>query len=271
MNAWAPVDRGSGRPLVLIPGIQGRCQWMAPAIEALSRRYRVLSFSLNDLGASEGFFDRCVARIDALLDASAGPEAPAVVTGVSFGGLVAVRYAARRAGRTSHLVLTSSPSPRWPLDPVSARYIRRPRLAVPAFALRSIPRIAPEIAASLSSWTRRTTFTARHLARVIRYPLAPRHMAAWVHAWMSTDFVSDCRSIRAPTLLITGDASLDRVVPVASSLDYLQLIAGSRHVVLRQTGHLGLITKPDAYARLIEAFVDAQAPSLEPQSVSRKS
>jgi 3-oxoadipate enol-lactonase len=86
-------------------------------------------------------------------------------------------------------------------------------------------------------------------------------MAAWVHAWMSTDFVSDCRSIRAPTLLITGDASLDRVVPVASSLDYLQLIPGSRHVVLRQTGHLGLITRPEEYARLIEAFVDAEPPA----------
>jgi pimeloyl-ACP methyl ester carboxylesterase len=257
MSAWAPVDRGTGDSLVLIPGIQGRCQWMAPAIEALSRRYRVLSFSLNDLGMSEGFFDRCLSRIDALLDATAGPAPPAIVAGVSFGGLVAVRYAARRAERVSRLILTSSPSPRWPLDPVSARYIRRPRLAVPAFALRSVPRIAPEIAASLPSWTRRAAFTTRHLARVIRYPLAPRHMAAWVNAWMSTDFLSDCRAIRAPTLLITGEASLDRVVPVASSLDYLQLIPGSRHVVLPRTGHIGLITRPDEYARLIEQFVDA--------------
>ncbi|HVZ21391.1 MAG TPA: alpha/beta hydrolase, partial [Vicinamibacterales bacterium] len=238
----------------LIPGIQGRCQWMAPAIEALSRRSHVLTFSLNDLGAADGFFDRCVARIDALLD-QAGPE-PAVVAGVSFGGLIAVRYAARRAERTSHLILTSSPSPRWPLDPASARYIERPRLAVPAFALRSVPRLAPEIAASLPTWTQRATFTARHLARVVRYPLAPRHMAAWVNAWMSTDFVSDCRAIRAPTLVITGEASLDRVVPVTSSLDYLQLIVGSQHVVLRRTGHLGLITRPDEYARLIEEFVD---------------
>jgi 3-oxoadipate enol-lactonase len=82
-------------------------------------------------------------------------------------------------------------------------------------------------------------------------------MAAWVHAWMSTDFVSDCRAIRAPTLLITGDAGLDRIVPVASSLDYLQLIPGSRHVVLPRTGHIGLMTRPDEYARLIEQFVDA--------------
>jgi pimeloyl-ACP methyl ester carboxylesterase len=257
MTAWTPIDRGAGRPLVLIPGIQGRCQWMAPAIETLSRRYRVLSFSLNDLGASEGFFDRCLARIDSLLDAAAGSTTPAIVAGVSFGGLVAVRYAARRASRTSHLILTSSPSPRWPLDPVSARYIQRPRLAVPAFALRSVPRLAPEIAASLPSWTQRARFTTQHLARVIRYPLAPRHMAAWVHAWMSTDFVSDCRAIRAPTLLITGDAGLDRIVPVASSLDYLQLIPGSRHVVLPRTGHIGLMTRPDEYARLIEQFVDA--------------
>lgn len=239
--------------LVLIPGIQGRSEWLTPTMAVLSRRYRVLTFSLNAIG-TEGFFDGCVARIDRLLD-DAG-AARAVIVGISFGGLVALRYAAARPARTACLVLTSTPSPRWPLDPVSARYIRRPRLALPAFALRAIPRLAPEIAASLPAWGARLRFTAGHLIRVTRYPMAPRKMAAWVNAWQATDLLSDCRKVVAPTLVVTGEPALDRIVPVTSSLDYLALIPGARHVTLERTGHLGFLTRPEAYGDVVTKFVD---------------
>jgi len=80
-------------------------------------------------------------------------------------------------------------------------------------------------------------------------------MASWVKSWMETDLTSDCRRLRAPTLIVTGEAALDRVVPVTSSLDYLQLISGSRHVTLERTGHLGYLTQPDAYAAIVTAFL----------------
>ena len=32
------VDRGSGVPVVVIPGIQGRWEWMKPGVDALARR-----------------------------------------------------------------------------------------------------------------------------------------------------------------------------------------------------------------------------------------
>ncbi len=232
---------------------------MAPVIAVLSRRYRVVTFSLNSV-ATEGFFDGCVNRIDRLLD-DAG-AASAVIVGISFGGLVALHYAATRPGRTARLVLTSTPSPRWPLDPVSARYTRRPRLALPLFALRAITRLAPEIAATFPGWAGRLRFTAGHLVRVARYPVAPRMMAAWVHTWQATDLASDCPRIDAPTLVITGEPALDRVVPVTSSLDYLTLIPGSRHVMLKCTGHLGYLTRPEAYAAVVAEFVDSRAESI---------
>lgn len=245
--------------LVLVPGIQGRSEWMAPAIRVLSRRFRVLTFSLNAVG-TDRFFEGCVERLDRLLD-DAG-AANAVIVGISFGGLVALHYAATRPARTARLVLTSAPSPRWPLDPVSARYTRRPRLALPLFALRAIPRLAPEILASFPGWAGRLKFTAEHLARVARYPVAPRKMAAWVHAWQATDLASDCRRVHAPTLVITGEPALDRVVPVTSSLDYLTLIPGARHVTLERTGHLGYLTRPEAYAAVVTEFVDGGAESI---------
>ena len=36
--------RGSGPPLVLVPGMQGRWEWMTPTVEALARRFRVGTF-----------------------------------------------------------------------------------------------------------------------------------------------------------------------------------------------------------------------------------
>jgi pimeloyl-ACP methyl ester carboxylesterase len=242
--------------LVLIPGIQGRSEWMRPAIRVLSRRFRVLAFSLNTVG-TDRFFDRCVERIDWLL-ADAG-AANAAIVGISFGGLVALHYAATRPVRTTRLVLTSAPSPRWPLDPVSVRYTQRPRLALPLFALRAIPRLAPEIVGSFPGWSGRLKFTAEHLARLARYPMAPRKMAAWVHAWQATDLASDCRRVQASTLVITGEPALDRVVPVTSSLEYLSLIPGATHVTLERTGHLGYLTRPEAYAAVVTEFVDGRA------------
>jgi pimeloyl-ACP methyl ester carboxylesterase len=81
--------------------------------------------------------------------------------------------------------------------------------------------------------------------------MAPRHMADWVEAWMAADLISDCRAVTAPTQVITGDARLDRVVPVESSIDYLELIPGARHVAFSRTGHMGLLMRPDDFAALV--------------------
>jgi pimeloyl-ACP methyl ester carboxylesterase len=82
-------------------------------------------------------------------------------------------------------------------------------------------------------------------------------MARCVKDWQQEDIASTCGRIQAPTLLITGEADRDRVVPQASTLSYLDLIAGARHVVLRDTGHIGLVSRPREFARLVEEFIDA--------------
>jgi pimeloyl-ACP methyl ester carboxylesterase len=112
------TDQGQGPPIVLIPGIQGRWEWMTPAVRALASRHRVLSFSLSE-ATGPLLFDEWVALVEHILD-RAGEHAAAVV-GVSFGGLVAAYYAAQRPSRVTNLVLVSSPSPRWQLDSRSAR------------------------------------------------------------------------------------------------------------------------------------------------------
>src|SRR5688572_20432488 len=85
------IDIGTGDPILLVPGIQGRWEWMRPAIDELAAVSRVLSFSLSEVPCDEHCFERWEAYIDGLLD-TAGLDKVTLV-GVSFGGVVAARYA----------------------------------------------------------------------------------------------------------------------------------------------------------------------------------
>jgi 2-hydroxymuconate-semialdehyde hydrolase/2-hydroxy-6-oxo-octa-2,4-dienoate hydrolase len=174
---------------------------------------------------------------------------------VSFGGVIAVRYAATRPERVSRLVLVSSPGPGWRLDPQTAAHVRRPLLRFPLFAARAVRRLAPETTAALPTWTNRGAFALQHSFRTLRSPTRPTLMAAWVREWQATDITADARRVVALTLVITGEPDLDRVVPVASSLEYLQLIGGARHQVLERTGHLGLLLRPDEFAAMVTEFL----------------
>jgi 3-oxoadipate enol-lactonase len=249
------IDRGSGPPLVLIPGIQGRWEWMTPTIRTLADRHRVLSFSLYEGPSSPdtNLFDGAVDHIDAMLD-RAGLER-ATVVGISFGGLLAVRYAARRPSRVDALVLVSVPSPRPHLDGTSSAYVRNPRLALPRFVVRAARRLVPEVFALHRRWSARIQFLAEHSARVLRFPVSPTRMAAWVNAWRATDIESDCARVAAPTLVMTGEAHLDRVVPVNQTKQYLSLIPGATYVQFRGTGHVGLVSQPKEFAALVDAFL----------------
>ena len=98
------IDRGSGTPVVLVPGIQGRWEWMLPAVEALARRCRVITFSLADEPTSEASFDEAsgfdgyVRQIADAMDAARIPSA--TICGISYGGLIAAAFAARHPERT---------------------------------------------------------------------------------------------------------------------------------------------------------------------------
>jgi pimeloyl-ACP methyl ester carboxylesterase len=82
-------------------------------------------------------------------------------------------------------------------------------------------------------------------------------MARWATAWQATDLVPDCAKITAPTHVITGDPRLDRVVPVASSLDFLSMIPRATTARFPRTGHVGLVSRPRDFAALVGAFLHA--------------
>ena len=255
------IDVGSGPPVVLIPGIQGRWEWMWPAVDALERHCRVLSISLaGDPGSGCGLdpargFDNYVDQIETVMSRAG----LAAVCGVSFGGLVALHWAARRPERTRSLVLVSTPSPDWSPDCRISWYLRAPRLLSPLFALQSPFRLIPEIWRAHDTMSGRLTFSGRHLARVVLSPCSPPRMAERARMMSTVDFEADCRRVTAPTLVVTGELGLDRVVPVDRTRSYTERIDRARHVTIERTGHIGLVTRPDRFAEAVGQFVTDSA------------
>jgi pimeloyl-ACP methyl ester carboxylesterase len=259
------ISTGTGPPLVLVPGIQGRWEWMTPAVEALATRARVVSYSLCGDWGSECRLDRAagfenyVRQLDEVFERARFERA--ALCGVSYGGLIAVHYAACRPERVSALVLASSPGPRWRPDRRAVRHVRAPFLRAPLFVARSPFTVAREVAAALPRHRDRWAFRLRHLRHILRSPFSPARMAERVNFALEVDFAADCARVQAPTLVVTGEPRLDRIVPIESTREYLSCIRGATGVVFERTGHLGIVTRPARFAQIVGDFVDAHAGS----------
>jgi pimeloyl-ACP methyl ester carboxylesterase len=99
---------GNGPPLVLVPGLAGGLELLGPVARCLARHYRVISFQHR--GEDDCFAMRRRFGISELVDDLSEfldwhcLEQP-ILAGVSFGGVLAVEYAARHPQRLSALAV----------------------------------------------------------------------------------------------------------------------------------------------------------------------
>jgi pimeloyl-ACP methyl ester carboxylesterase len=258
---------GHGVPLVLIPGIQGRWEYMRPAVEALSAAFRVMTFPLCGERASRRRFetarglDNYVDQIDDALSAC-GAET-AVVCGVSFGGLIAVHYAAARPSRTSALILASAPGPGFRLRPRHRVYAKAPLLFGPALLAEMPGRVGKELSSVFPDRRDRVRFAWRQVRTFLEAPVSVSRMAERAELLGAPQLLDDCARISSPTLVVTGEPALDYIVPVAGTSEYLRLIDGAQSVQIPRTGHLGYITRPEIFTQMVSNFVTSRrAPSV---------
>lgn len=254
-------DQGTGPVVVVVPGLHGRWEWMEPALRKLATECRVISYSLRgDLGSGSApgaalSFEDYIRQLDGVLDR--GDVKRATICGISFGGFIALRYAARRPERVDALVLASAPAPGWHPSPQQARWIARPWLSAPAFVATSPFRLWAEVRAARPNWSSRLGFFACQGLRAAACPMIPGLMARRIREAQRLDFGQDCALVDVPTLVVTGEESLDRVVPVGSTRTYASLIRNAQYETLKGTGHIGVLTQPERFANLVSGFVHA--------------
>ncbi|MGE5814253.1 MAG: alpha/beta fold hydrolase [Acidobacteriota bacterium] len=245
------IDRGSGQAVVLIPGIQGRWEWMKPAVNALAERCRLIAFSLGPATSTAD----TIREIDAALDQARLDRA--VICGVSLGGVVSLRYALERPERTRGIVLVSTPGPRWEANRRQAYFAEHWAAASPLFALNAVMVMVPEVIRARGGLVRGLIYAAKHGTRVLMHPTSPRRMKQRYELWLAAKRNEDYARIAAPTLIVTGERHLDRVVPVDGTLEYAARIKGARVERLERTGHIGLITRPERFAEIVTQFAEA--------------
>jgi 3-oxoadipate enol-lactonase len=258
------IDQGRGAPLMIVPGVQGRWEWHTRGITAIARCCRVLTFSLADEAGSKGAFnelDGIGSYCDQILEALAQAHVDSVaLCGISYGGLVAAAFAARHPEKVSALILVSALPPGWRPDQRVTFYLRAPRLLTPVFLVSSL-RMFREIRTASPDIASAMICASQHAWNALWHMFSPTRMARRVETLCQVDLTDEIRTIAAPTLIIVGEPHLDRVVPVAATLEYQRLIPHARTITLAGTGHLGSVTRPEEFARLVVPFVEQFAPS----------
>jgi pimeloyl-ACP methyl ester carboxylesterase len=257
------IDRGSGEPIVVIPGVQGRWEWMKPGIDALAGRGRVITFSLADEPSSAADFNggtgfwNYVEQAREAMDQSGIDKA--AICGVSYGGLIAAAFAARFPGRATSLILVSALPPSWRPDARASFFLRAPWLLSPLFCLASV-RLYREFATAQDTWWSGVTSACSAGVNVLLHMFHPGRMARRVHLLSSVFGIeAELSRVKLPTLVVTGEELLERVVSPRLTREYLAIWPHARVETLARTGHLGIITRPDEFAALVSPFVSAHA------------
>ncbi|MGY0487577.1 alpha/beta fold hydrolase [Streptomyces sp. WG-D5] len=233
---------GEGPLLVCLHGIGSSSAAFAPQLEGLAPYARVVAWDAPGYAKSadpDGPLD-----LDGFADAAAdlirsyGPSAH--VLGVSWGGVIALRLAARHPGLVDSLIVADS-SAGSGTDPEKAAGMRArvtdleehgPR----AFAERRGPRLVSDLAPA--ELVERVVDTMAASVRLPGYGYAAASMAG-------ADLRPELSGIAAPTLVVCGDR--DTVTGVEAS----QVLAGGLHktayVIVKDAGHLANQEQPERF------------------------
>jgi pimeloyl-ACP methyl ester carboxylesterase len=241
---------GEGPPLVLVPGLAGGYGLLGPLAGVLASRFRVISYQLrgeDDCFALRRRFDLAdlVNDLAEFIDWHR-LECP-VVMGVSFGGVLALEYAARNSHRVDKLVVQG----------VGARYDNGllPRLAGAVLSRFPLPSDNPFINqffnllfggkqkpgplvefVTQQCWQTDQSVMAYRLRLLEQYDIGQR-----------------LKRIRVPTLVLAGQRDLlvseDSLKVLGEGLPNAQVCP------LEGCGHLAFVTHPRRLAQEVERFV----------------
>jgi pimeloyl-ACP methyl ester carboxylesterase len=261
------IELGSGPPVVFIHGLSGSWQNWLEQLPVFARDHRVVAFDLPGFGASEMPDEEISISgygrwIDALLDQLGVPAA--AVVGNSMGGFIGAELAIQFPARVERLVLISAAG-------LSIEHMRKERVLAALHAFDT--RLAAYTAwvGSQSEVLTRRPRSRRALFGIVAHrpdklpaPLIAEQMRGSgkpgfvpaLDALTNYPIRDRLGEIACPTLIVWGRQ--DRLVPARDADDFERLIPNSRKVVWPDTGHMAMLERPEAFNRLLAAFLAEQ-------------
>jgi pimeloyl-ACP methyl ester carboxylesterase len=273
------VDLGSGdrEPVVLVHGLGGQWQNWLENIPRIAQERRVLAFDLPGFGLTPKLADsvsipgygRFVDSFAETLDLG-----EVAVVGNSMGGFIAGEVAIQFPSRVSRLVLVSA------AGISSAATARAPILT------------AGRVAAAVTAYgaARYRELAARPLSRHLSLAMVARHprplkadlayegffkgagkpgFDTALRASLDYDFRERLPGLRVPSLIVWGEK--DAIIPSRDANEFERLIPDSRKVVMRDTGHIPMAERPQAFNDLLMDFLAERGPAEDQEPVEGQS
>lgn len=252
---------GRGPPLVLLHGFALHGGLFAPIVPALARHARVHVIDLPGHGwspAVEPFdLDTIVAAVDDAVGCARSrdgdPPAPLAILGWSFGGLVAMHWAARFPNNVTRLILVAtSPSfvtrPGWPSAMAGETLARFGDELEVAWRLTLQRFLTLQVQGSDEG--KRTLATLR--GRLFeRGDPAPAALAATLALLERSDLRDETASIAAPATLIAG--TRDALVPVAGMRALAAIMPRAKLTEIEGAAHAPFLSHPRAFLATLDA------------------
>jgi pimeloyl-ACP methyl ester carboxylesterase len=241
---------GEGPPLVLVPGMAGGFELLGPLARILANHFRVISYQLrgeDNCFALRRPFDLqdLVADLSEFFDWLC-LETPTLL-GVSFGGVLALEFAARYPHRIDRLVVQG----------VGARFEKGLIQQVASTVLNRFP--LPSDNPFVNQFFN-LLFGARQdndaLFEFVTRQCWQTDQSVMAHRFKlveSFDMDRKLRRIRMPTLVLAGDR--DVLVSSRSLALLCEGLPHARFARLPNSGHLAFVTRPNLVADKVTEFL----------------
>lgn len=263
VRLWVEDTGGSGPPVLFSHGLLWSTRMWDAQVAALRSRYRCIAWDHRGQGQSDVPNVRSISIEECYADAVALIErlgvAPVHIVGLSMGGFVAMRLAARRPDLVQSCVLLETSAEAEPAENVP-KYRTLNRVAK-WFGLRMVAsKVMP-----IMFGTTFLTDPARAVERdAWRERLARNRRDIWraVNGVIEREPVlSELGHITAPTMIMVGDEDVATVPLKAERIH--AAIRGSTLVRIPHAGHSSSIEQPGHVTAAIDAWVarfDARRP-----------
>ena len=247
---------GTGPPVVFSHGLLLSTRLWDAQVGALRGAYRCIAYDHRGQGRSDVPRDRCIGMDQLADDAAALVEAlgaaPCHFVGLSMGGFVGLRLAARRPELLRSLTLLETSAdpeppenvPRYRLLNLVARWIGPWAVAskvMPILFGRTFL-ADPARASDRAAWRARIAANRHAIWRAVNGVLE----RAAVHG--------ELPAVRAPTLVMVGEEDVATVPAKAERI--AAGIRGARLARIPRAGHSSPVEQPEAVTAALRAFLD---------------